>query len=330
MVSFLLLSDMELQMDNFMLYCSSKNLTQKTLRSYEQTLRLFVHYMEEQFQVNEVCKVKSAHIRHYIKYLRERGKYTVVSDTASMKVNHPDLRNDYNKPISDTTVANYLRNIKVFFNYLHTVEREIKVNPVESIKNIKPVRKQKPLLSSEDIVKVLRQFDTTTFHGYRNWIVTRLLLDTGMRISECLTLKADHFDFKNKAILIENPKNHQQRYVYFSFKMSSDIKRWLLYHDRFSNSDFLFPTIRGTQLEVRNFEKSLRDAGRKVGVGIHPHQLRNNFAKYYLLHGGDWVSLSRILGHSSVEVTQKAYLDFTDKEIGQKYQKHSPLTNLKI
>ena len=326
----MLLSDMELQMDNFMLYCSSKNLSKKTLRSYEQTLRLFVMYMDEQFQVNEVCKVKSAHIRHYIKYLRERGKYTVVTNNASMKVNHPDHRNDFNKPISDTTIANYLRNIKVFFNYLHTVEREIKVNPVANIKNIKPLRKQKALLSSEEIVKVLRQFDTSTFHGYRNWIVTRLLLDTGMRISECLSLKPNDFDFKNKAILIENPKNRQQRYVYFSFKMSSDIKRWLQYHDRFSNSDYIFPTTRGTELEVRNFEKSLRDAGKKVGVSIHPHQLRNNFAKYYLLNGGDWVSLSRILGHSSVEVTQKAYLDFTDKEIGSKYQKHSPLNNLQI
>lgn len=330
MVSFLLLSDIELHMDNFMLYCSSKSLSQKTLKSYEQTLRLFVQYMENEFQINEVSKIKSAHIRHYIKYLRERGKYTVVSNDASMKVNHPDHRNDYNKPISDATIANYLRNIKVFFNYLHSVEREIKINPVENIKNIKPSRKQKALLSSEEIVKILRHFDITTFHGYRNWVVTRLLLDTGMRISECLALRPDNIDFKNKAILIENPKNRQQRYVYFSFKMSSDLKRWLLYRDRYSNSDFLFPTIRGTQLEIRNFEKSLRDVGKKVNIAIHPHQLRNNFAKYYLLNGGDWATLSRILGHSSVEVTQKAYLDFTDKEIGQKYQKHSPLQSLDI
>ena len=104
----------------------------------------------------------------------------------------------------------------------------------------------------------------------------------------------------------------------------------MLYRDRYSSSSFMFPTIRGTELEIRNFEKSLRDAGKKVNVSIHPHQLRNNFAKYYLLNGGDWVSLSRILGHSGVEVTQKAYLDFTDEEIGNKYQQHSPLTNLDI
>jgi integrase/recombinase XerD len=48
------------------------------------------------------------------------------------------------------------------------------------------------------------------------------------------------------------------------------------------------------------------------------------------LNGGEWASSSRIFGHSSVEVTQKGYLDFTDSEIGKKYQKHSPLNPLKV
>lgn len=176
----------------------------------------------------------------------------------------------------------------------------------------------------------MRTFDNTTFHGYRDWLITRLILDTGMRIGECLSLTPDVIDFKTKSILIENPKNNQQRYVYFSQKISRELKNWLLYRDRYSNSCYLFPTIRGTQLEIRNFERTLRLNGKKVGVDIHPHQLRNNFAKYYLLNGGDFVTLSRILGHSSVEVTQKAYLDFTDGEIGRKYQRHSPLSHLDI
>lgn len=218
----------------------------------------------------------------------------------------------------------------MFFNYLYEVEREIRKNPVESIESIKPKRKKKPLLSKEELQKVMRTFDITTFHGYRDWLITRLILDTGMRIGECLSLTPDVIDFKTKTILIENPKNNQQRYVYFSQKVSRELKNWLLYRDRYSNSFYLFPTIRGTQLEIRNFERALRLNGKKVGVDIHPHQLRNSFAKYYLLNGGDFVTLSRILGHSSVEVTQKAYLDFTDGEIGRKYQRHSPLSHLDI
>ena len=88
-----------------------------------------------------------------------------------------------------------------------------------------------------------------------------------------------------------------------------------------------WPTTRGIQLEVRNYERALREADARADVDIHPHQLRNNFAKYYILNGGDWFMLSRIVGHSSVEVTQKAYLDFMDEEVGQK---NSPLEFLKL
>lgn len=38
------MNEFEYQLDNFMLYCDSKNLSRKTLASYEQTLRLFQIY----------------------------------------------------------------------------------------------------------------------------------------------------------------------------------------------------------------------------------------------------------------------------------------------
>ncbi|MBA2869959.1 integrase/recombinase XerD [Anoxybacillus calidus] len=323
------MSDFDIQLDNFMLYCDAKNLSRKTKASYEQTLRLFFLYLEEQHKIKQLKKVKPLHIRAYIKYLRERGKYTVISNLNSVNVNYPTHRTDYQKPISDTTIANYVRNIKVFFNFLYK-EREIKENPCDNIENVKPQRKQKALLSEEDIVKLLKAFDITTFHGYRSWVQTRLILDTGMRAGECCAIRPEHVDFKTKSILIENPKNRKQRYVYFSFKMANDLKRWMKYRDRFSDSPFLFPTIRGTMLDVNNFERMLKETGKKVGVEVTPHQLRNNFAKYYLLNGGDWVTLSRILGHSSAEVTQKAYLDFTEGEVARKYQKHSPLNHLDV
>ncbi|WYV20177.1 tyrosine-type recombinase/integrase [Paenibacillus sp. FSL H8-0175] len=313
-----------------MLFCSSKNLSRKTMASYEQALKLFGQYLKQQFKIEEVTKVQTGHIRQYIKYLRERGKYTVVSTEESKEVNHPESRSDFKKDISTATIANYVRNIKVFFNYLHDIEKEIPKNPLTNVESPKIERKIKKTLAPEQLKKVLSQFDLSTFHGYRNNVIMRLLLDTGMRIGECLSLLPESIDFKHKSIHVINTKNKQERFVYFSYKTANEIKRWMKYRDRYSDSPFLFPTIRGTQLEVRNYEKALRDAGAKVGISIHPHQLRNNFAKYYILNNGDWFSLCRILGHSSVEVTQKAYLDFSDEEIGKKYQKHSPLTFMDI
>lgn len=53
--------------------------------------------------------------------------------------------------------------------------------------------------------------------------------------------------------------------------------------------------------------------------------LRNNFAKRCLMNGMDIYTLSRILGHSSVAVTEQAYLDLTDEDLGKRYQHYSPV-----
>ena len=43
----------------------------------------------------------------------------------------------------------------------------------------------------------------------------------------------------------------------------------------------------------------------------------------------DIYTLSRILGHSSVKVTEEAYLDLDTDDLRTNYQRFSPLANLK-
>lgn len=323
------ISELDLQLDSFLLYCDAKHLSKKTLKSYEQSLRLFAEYLKRELNIDDASKVKATHIRLYIKYLRERGKYTTVTNQKSKDINHPDKRSDYNKQISDTTIANYQRNIRVFFNFLKS-EREIKENPMDNIEKIKPKRKAKKLLTENELKQFFKSFNLTIFHEYRTWMQCRLILETGVRANECCLLEPHDIDFRNKAIIIKNSKNGHERYVFFGQKLSIELKRWLQHKDRYSDSPYLFPTTRGTVLEVNNFEASVRRKAQKLEISVHPHLLRNNFAKYYLLNNGDIATLSRILGHSSIEVTQRAYLDFTDIEMGKKYQGHSPLNSLDI
>ncbi|OAS85209.1 hypothetical protein A6K24_06800 [Metabacillus litoralis] len=53
------MSKIEYHLDNFMLYCDSKNLSRKTLSSYEQTLKLFLIYLEKEIKITDINKVKS-------------------------------------------------------------------------------------------------------------------------------------------------------------------------------------------------------------------------------------------------------------------------------
>lgn len=47
------------------------------------------------------------------------------------------------------------------------------------------------------------------------------------------------------------------------------------------------------------------------------------------MNGGDIYTLSKILGHSSVKVTEECYLDLDIEDLRKQYQRHSPLMNLK-
>ena len=69
-------------------------------------------------EIEDVEDVKEPHIRSYIIDLQKRGKYTFCVDDKSKASNHPQNRRDYRQKVSNITINNYLRNIRVFFNWL--------------------------------------------------------------------------------------------------------------------------------------------------------------------------------------------------------------------
>lgn len=82
------ITELDLQLDNFILYCDSKYLSPKTLKSYEQTLTLFRNYLVKELKIEDAANVKLMHVRRYIQYLRERGKYTVTASDKSLNINY--------------------------------------------------------------------------------------------------------------------------------------------------------------------------------------------------------------------------------------------------
>lgn len=322
----------EFYIEDFMEYCNLKGLSRKTMKSYEATLKLFAKFIDEEFQIMKISDIKDKHIKDYIKFTKERGKYSYVSDDKSVVLNNPSVRKDFGKTVSASTVNNYIRNLKVFFNWL-VDNRIIKSSPMDKIDFIKVKRKPKDNISDSNFVALIKAIDVTKYYEYRDYVVIQLIMDTGMRLGETLSLTIDDVDIDRRAILIpaEITKGKKERYVFFSNTMAGILRRWLQYKDRYINNDqLLFPTTRGTKLGIPHFERNFRIYKDRAGLSqnVTPHSLRNNFAKRCLMSGMDIYTLSRILGHSSVTVTEKAYLDLTVTDIRKNYQRFSPLENI--
>ena len=322
----------DFEVDDFINYCDYKNLSQKTIASYEQTLRLFARYLQDTCNITSTEQVKEKTIAEYIASVKERGKYTVVANDNTRRINNPQNRQDFGKKVSLATVNNYTRNLRVYFNYMHD-NRLIRVNPMRKIKPIRIPRKTKGYLKDQDFNNLLNCFDLSKFHEYRDYVITQLVFDTGMRIGECLMIRNEtDINFTERTIFLpaDNTKGKKDRYVFFSAEMATELRRWLQYRDRYKDSEYCFCTIKGTQLHERSFESNFKNYGERIGNSeIHPHMLRNNFAKRFLMNGGDIYTLSKILGHSSVKVTEECYLDLDIEDLRNQYQRHSPLMNLK-
>ncbi|BBK76424.1 MULTISPECIES: tyrosine-type recombinase/integrase [Clostridium] len=230
------------------------------------------------------------------------------------------------------TVNNYLRNIKVYFTWLYDSE-VIKKNPTVQIRPYKHRRKPKSQIKDVDFNKLIKSLDLTSFAEYRDYVILQLLMDTGMRIGETLNLKMDDVLIDKKAIFIpaEIAKGRKNRYVFFSTIMQGILRKWIDYKERYFDTEYVFISTRGSNFNVMNFEKNLKKycIRARIAESITCHQIRNNFARRFLLSGGDIFILSKILGHSSVIVTEQAYLDVTSEDIRKSYQRFSPLENMR-
>ena len=320
------------QIDEFMIYCHSTDLRPKTLHSYEHTLRLFQRWCQDTLKIVSVDQVSESVIRRYITNLQERGKYSFYADDTKKETNHPDRRRDFRAPLSPVTINNYIRNLRVFFNYLDR-EYLLKKNPMKRVRQLKTNRQAKEYLSDEDYRRLTHQLDKSYFAEHRDFVLISVMMDTGMRLGECTCLLISDLNLSGRRISLraEITKGRKDRTVYFSGKTETILRRWLQFKDRYTETDYLFPVkATGDKIAIRNFETNFKHYLRRAGLNEQytPHCLRNNFAKRCLMNGMDIFTLSKILGHSSVKVTEQAYLDLTDDDIGKRYQSFSPLDTM--
>ena len=321
------------QIDEFMVYCQSKQLRHKSMKAYEQALRLFQRWCEDERKLENVDEVKENDVRRYIADVQQRGKYTVYANDKQKKTNYPERRRDYRQKVSAGTINNYIRNLKVFFNWLDE-NYILNKNPMKNVKQFKNKHKPKEFLSDESFKKLITSLDKSYFSEHRDFAMIVLMFDTGMRLGECSRLVVSDLDLFGHKIYLreEETKGRKDRVVYFSPKTERMLRRWLQFKDRYNVSDYVFPSNKssGTHIEVHGFETNFTKYLQRFGISekVSPHCLRNNFAKRCLMNGMDIYTLSKILGHSSVTVTEEAYLDLTDEDFCARYQNFSPMAKV--
>jgi len=174
-------------------------------------------------------------------------------------------------------------------------------------------------LRESDIEKILKveNFEQERIEETRprNRLLIRLLIVTGLRVAELASLRVEDVDLDNAMIYVWSGKGRKQRTVLVDPETLGLLKKYC--QDRDPKSELIGLRVRRIREIVKRYAIA---AGVKWAEYVSPHRLRDTFAVQWVRRGGDLESLRRLLGHSSLAMTQK-YLVFEFDEVKAQYDR---------
>jgi site-specific recombinase XerD len=308
--------------ESYILCCATEGKSPKTINWYSANLRRFRDYLTREGLATGVTDIGTNEARQFIFHLQNN----VRRWETSIYIND-------SRGLSSFSVHGYARTIKAFWTWL-LAEGYISHNPMVKLRLPKTVNKVIATFSPEQVKILLDTTDRKSPAGFRDYVMIMLLYDTGIRLSELISLDFNKIDF-NQSCLVVNGKGNRERTVPFGREVRRALWRYITGfrpEPESSRVTHLFLTDKGLPLKPRAVQSMLSRLGKRAGiteVRCSPHTLRHTFAKQYLMCGGDVFSLQRILGHSSLEVV-KIYVNLLSSEICRQHSKFSPLDNMEI
>ena len=199
------------------------------------------------------------------------------------------------KPVSCNT---FISEINAYLNWLHENGYLPERLRIEKLKTEQTVIKILP----DATLKALLTFKPKLFGEWRLQAVLCLAIDCGARIEELLTLRRNAVDLDNLLIRVVG-KGNKERMVPISFECRKGIYHFLKRHQ----FDFVFPTLHGGKVSYHNLNRDYRRLCEKLGIKKEGsfHRLRHTFATNYTRSGGNVFYLSKVLGHTTLQMTKK-------------------------
>ncbi len=311
---------------------SNRQVIQKDrLATILQTLAKGIKSIDElELLVKDARNIGLSGINTYFNPLLKLYKYTTNLGLASMKEIDEELLSDFlateTSSLSDATKKNHRIALLSFFSYIDKQnENEDGSSYLFKIElknwgglSGKSGTKLPSFMNKDEIDRFLdaiEKFEFSENTGYRNRLIIKIIIYTGVRVSEVLNLKIKDIFNENDVYMLQiRGKGNKPRVVMIKKHIIEyDLKNWL--DTRISDTDLLVCNQKGARLTQayvsRIVENILISAGiRKEKNGAH--MLRHSFATLLYQKHHDLILVQEALGHSDIN-TSRIYTHF-DKE----------------
>jgi site-specific recombinase XerD len=278
--------------------CRSRNLAGGTLEFYSKKLGAFSQFCLEHNAAN-IPQISADLIRQFLISLNESG----------------------HRPAG---VHCYYRSIKTFLKwYERETEPEGWRNPINKV--AAPHIPLEPLdpVRIETIKAMLETCKRGKLSDAREKASLLVLLDTGIRLAEFLSLNMEDVDPTTGLILIRSGKGRKPRNVYLGDKSRQVLRRYV--KERKDYNPALWVSKSGERLTETGLRMMLRRRAAQAGVPVpSPHDFRRAFAIERWRAGVDILTLSKLMGHTSLQVLNR-YLKQIGEDLERAAKQSSPV-----
>ena len=283
-----------------------KRYTQKTIRSYSTNLHGFERFCAS-LNVTDLEGITQSVVKRYAAYYVRLGR-------------------------KGTYINGLLKTVKSFLQWAYT-----EGYGGYSTKGTFPwVKAEKPHIVAfkpEQVRRMMANCGGNDFLALRDKAILTTLFDAGVRCWELCCIKPEdvHDDF----ILITSGKNHKMR----SVPVTPVMRKALMRYERSragkfalkSTDEYYFLSCHGRQLTNAAVEHIVKRRAEGIdpdGVRISPHTCRHFFAQQQVKMGTDIYTISRLLRHESIQITQTYLNSLRERDIVEMNKNRSVLLSL--
>jgi len=171
-------------------------------------------------------------------------------------------------------------------------------------------------LSEEQVEKLLFYLEDHTKVSQRNKLIAYLLLYTGVRVSELVSIKLSDIDYLASTLTVRG-KGGKIREISLRQDVVQLIRSYVKEErlkSKFKDSEYLLLSQRAPKVHRDAVRDWLANISKELGFRLHPHLFRHTFCTRLLKKGVDLTTVSKLAGHSTVNMTAKFYIQTTRQE----------------
>ncbi len=167
-----------------------------------------------------------------------------------------------------------------------------------AVKSPKAEKKLPTVLTKDDIRKML-----DAVANPKHKLLIEFLYSSGLRVSECVSLKIDDLDLNEKMGRVRHGKGNKERHIILSNNLIGHLKEYLTMKK--DQSSYIF-SVSNRPITARQAQKIVKETAKKAGIRkrVFCHALRSSFATHLLENGTDIRVIQELLGHADLSTTQ--------------------------